>query len=175
MKHVRLAGIIAAAVVLSALLAACPNGQQPAGDDASIASFVFEAANNDALGADVTATIGTDATVTAAVPHGTDVTALVPTITIPDGASIAPESGAAQNFTDPVTYTVTAPDGETTGDFVVTVTAAATDASTACDITAFVFEAAENTALSSPVTASVGSGTVTEYSCVVSASSAVTV
>lgn len=46
------------------------------------------------------------------VPFGTDVTALVPTIAH-TGASISPASGTAQDFTGPVTYTVTARDGST--------------------------------------------------------------
>ena len=63
---------------------------------------------------------GTDIAVT--VPFGTNVTALVPTITH-SGVSISPNSGVAQNFTSPVTYTVTAADG-TTKDYTVTVTRA---------------------------------------------------
>ncbi len=47
------------------------------------------------------------------VPSGTDVSALTPTIAF-TGASISPASGAAQNFTNPVTYTVTAEDGSAT-------------------------------------------------------------
>ncbi|MFZ4773744.1 MAG: LamG-like jellyroll fold domain-containing protein [Terrimicrobiaceae bacterium] len=43
------------------------------------------------------------------VPGGTNVTALVPTIRY-TGASISPNTGVAQDFTNPVTYTVTAPD-----------------------------------------------------------------
>jgi formylglycine-generating enzyme required for sulfatase activity len=54
------------------------------------------------------------------VPLGTNVTALVPTITH-TGASISPASGTAQNFTSPVTYTVTASDASTQA-YVVTVT-----------------------------------------------------
>lgn len=45
------------------------------------------------------------------VPAGTDVTALVPTIVISDKAAILPASGAKQDFSSPVTYTVTAEDG----------------------------------------------------------------
>jgi hypothetical protein len=63
---------------------------------------------------------GTNIAVT--VPSGTNVTALVPTITH-SGASINPNSGVAQNFTSPVTYTVTAADG-TTKEYTVTVTRA---------------------------------------------------
>ena len=47
----------------------------------------------------------------ATVPMGTDVSALVPTITVSLGASIDPVSGVATDFTQPVTYTVTAEDG----------------------------------------------------------------
>ena len=45
---------------------------------------------------------------------GTDVSALVPTITLSMGASIDPVSGVATDFTQPVTYTVTAEDGSQT-------------------------------------------------------------
>jgi hypothetical protein len=50
--------------------------------------------------------------ITVTVPYGTNRTALVPTITI-TGASVSPLSGVAQNFTSPVTYTVTATDSST--------------------------------------------------------------
>lgn len=60
-------------------------------------------------------------TVTASVPAGTVVTALVPTITVSDKATVAPLSGVATDFTSAVTYTVTAEDG-TTQAYTVTVT-----------------------------------------------------
>ncbi|MDO8490131.1 MAG: hypothetical protein Q7S47_01810 [bacterium] len=44
------------------------------------------------------------------IPFDTNITALVPTITI-TGESVSPASGVAQDFTNPVTYTVTAADG----------------------------------------------------------------
>jgi uncharacterized repeat protein (TIGR02543 family) len=58
-------------------------------------------------------------TITVNVPFGTDVTGLIPTITH-SGASISPASGVAQNFTNEVTYTVTAADGSTQ-DYLVAV------------------------------------------------------
>jgi uncharacterized repeat protein (TIGR02543 family) len=64
---------------------------------------------------------GTNITVT--VPHGTDVTALTPTITVSDGASVDPASGESQDFTKPVIYTVTAED-KTTREYTITVTTA---------------------------------------------------
>ncbi|WP_240927985.1 DUF5018 domain-containing protein [Cellulophaga sp. Z1A5H] len=59
----------------------------------------------------------TDITVT--LPAGTDVTNLSPVI-IHTGASISPESETTQDFTNPVTYTVTAQD-DTTQDYIVTI------------------------------------------------------
>lgn len=56
------------------------------------------------------------------VPSGTDVTALVPMV-VHTGESISPASGTLQDFTNPVTYTVTAED-LTTQTYTVTVTAA---------------------------------------------------
>jgi hypothetical protein len=52
--------------------------------------------------------------VTAVVPNGTDLTSLTPTIEISEGASIDPASGVSQNFTNTVSYSVTAEDGVTT-------------------------------------------------------------
>jgi len=62
------------------------------------------------------------------VPAGSDVTSLVATFTLSEGATakignVAQVSGVtANNFTNPVTYTVLAEDATTTQDWVVTVT-----------------------------------------------------
>lgn len=53
------------------------------------------------------------------VPFGTDLVALSPTITH-SGTGISPASGIAQDFTNPVTYTVAAEDG-TTQDYTVSI------------------------------------------------------
>ena len=83
----------------------------------------------------VTGTVNEGAkTIALTVPYGTDVTALVPSITH-SGASVSPNAGVAQNFTSPVTYTVTAADNSTQ-EYMVTVTVAP---STAKAITAFDF------------------------------------
>jgi peptidoglycan/xylan/chitin deacetylase (PgdA/CDA1 family) len=63
-------------------------------------------------------------TIAVTVPYGTVITLLIPTI-IHSGASVSPSG--AQNFTNPVTYTVTAHDA-TTQAYVVTVTVAANPA-----------------------------------------------
>ena len=62
----------------------------------------------------------TNKTVDIEVAEGTVLTALTPTITVSDFATIDPASGVAQDFTSPVTYTVTAEDA-TTEDWTVTV------------------------------------------------------
>lgn len=54
------------------------------------------------------------------LPAGTDVTELVPTIEVSEGATVEPASGVAQDFTNPVNYTVTAQNG-TTAVYTVTV------------------------------------------------------
>jgi subtilisin family serine protease len=59
-------------------------------------------------------------TIAVVVPYGTDITALAPTIVVSDKATVNPASGVAQDFTSPVTYTVTAEDN-TTQDYTVTV------------------------------------------------------
>ena len=74
-----------------------------------ITSFKF-----DALVPPVSGTIDATAkTISLEVPNGTNVTALVPTIVISPLATVLPASGAAQNFTSTVNYTVTAQDGST--------------------------------------------------------------
>src|SRR5207245_2709480 len=92
-----------------------------------ITSFKFLSAHNSGLGADVTAAIdGTS--ITATVPFGTVVTALVADFTT-TGASVSVSavlqtSGVtANNFTSPVVYRVTAADASTK-DYTVTVTIA---------------------------------------------------
>ena len=62
----------------------------------------------------------TDTAIDASVPSDVDITAIVPTIVISESATIAPDTGVAQDFTSPVVYTVTAQDGSTK-DFTVTI------------------------------------------------------
>lgn len=51
--------------------------------------------------------------ITATVPTDVDLTKLVPTITVSAKATVSPASGAVQNFSNPVNYTITAEDGGT--------------------------------------------------------------
>ncbi|NCN42670.1 hypothetical protein GW916_15645, partial [bacterium] len=88
-------------------------------DNKAISTFDFNG-----LSPAVTGTVDTSAhTVSLTVPNGTDVTALVPTITTTSVAStpVSPASDVAKDFTNSVTYTISAIDG-TTQDYTVTVT-----------------------------------------------------
>jgi len=79
----------------------------------AITAFSF--ANPDATGTIDEA----EKTISVDVPYGTDVTSLTPSLTISPKASYTPDG--PQDFTNPVTYTVTAENGSTQ-DYVVTVT-----------------------------------------------------
>ncbi len=89
-----------------------------------ITAFSFLAANNGVLSTDVGATI-TRTDISATVPYGTDVTALVATFTT-TGASVTVDATAqvsgdtANNFSSPVTYRVTAGDSSSQ-DYTITV------------------------------------------------------
>ena len=60
-------------------------------------------------------------TIAIEVAFGTDVTALKPVLSISEDAKVTPDTSLTQDFTSPVTYTVTAEDGTTTQDWVATV------------------------------------------------------
>ncbi|SNS58234.1 Lectin C-type domain-containing protein [Ekhidna lutea] len=91
----------------SSILFSCSDEESPSLSDAKkITSFSIDGA-----------TVSIDEsgkTISAELPLGSEVTALTPTIVISDKATVSPASGEVQNFTNPVTYTVTAEDGTTT-------------------------------------------------------------
>ena len=97
----------------------------------------------------------TDHTVSLIVPFGTNVTTLVPTITISSGATINPNTGVTQNFTSPVTYTVTA-ENSSTQSYNVTVTVAPDSNSgpdtTPPSVTGYTFNAIANNITTNPLT-----------------------
>jgi len=81
--------------------------RQSYSSDASITAFDV----NIGQGATAAGIVYEDSkTILLPVPYGTDLTALVPTIGY-TGVSLSPESGVAQNFETPVTYTVMAENG----------------------------------------------------------------
>ncbi len=77
----------------------------------SLTSFVFKAADNAGLTADIAGVISNDS-VNISLPYGINITSLKPTVQH-TGISVTPASGAVQNFSSPVTYVVTAEDGST--------------------------------------------------------------
>ena len=101
-------------VILNDTVIIPKGGEMPLSDDCDITSFKI---------GDATGTI-TDTAIAVTVPKDTDVTALTPTIVISAGASVSPKSGAATDFTNAVTYTVTAANGTSTKAYTVTVTVA---------------------------------------------------
>lgn len=82
-------------------------------NEKSILSFVIEDPDCEGVINEVAKTI------TLSLPEGTEVTHLVPVIEVSEGATVDPASGVAQDFTQPVEYTVTAQNG-TTAVYVVT-------------------------------------------------------
>ena len=85
-----------------------------ADNEKSILSFRFDALEKDGDIDEVARKIDF------VLPAETDVTELKPTIEVSEGATVEPASGVAQDFTNPVTYTVTALNG-TTATYTVSV------------------------------------------------------
>jgi eukaryotic-like serine/threonine-protein kinase len=93
------------------------NGGPQLSTSKSIISFVFKAADNTGLAADIAGVIATDSIIVF-VPYGNSITSLKPTVQH-NGISVAPVSGAVQNFSLPVTYVVKAEDGSTKSYIVI--------------------------------------------------------
>ncbi len=116
--------------------------------DKEIIAFSFTADSNSALSSDAAATIsGTNITLT--VPYGTDLTSLIADFTttgetVTVSGTVQTSGTTENNFSDAVTYTVTAADN-TTQDYTVSVSWAA---NTAKAITDFSFNATDNDGVS---------------------------
>src|SRR5690606_21022017 len=107
-----------------------------------ITSFQFKANTNEVLSENIVGSINqNDHTITLSLPHGTNVTALTPQVEVSVAATYNPTG--IQNFTNPVTYTVTAEDG-TEAEYVVTVVVEPSDEA---QILSFQFLAEDNDAL----------------------------
>ena len=95
-----------------------------ASNEAKFYSFILRTVENPELKQDVTGEIGTD-TIILRLPKGTNVTALKPSIDYGSsyGTSLPDNrwNGSVINFTDPVVYTLTAPDGVTKKTYTVRV------------------------------------------------------
>jgi len=120
-------------VTVIAFLTACKkddDNTQPVvkSDAKQLTSFVFRAANNAEIDTDISAIIDENSkTITATMPDGTNVTGLDATIAVSPKATVSPTG--AQDFTNAVSYTVTAEDGSTASyDAIVMVMDIATNA-----------------------------------------------
>ena len=93
-------------------------------DQAAFYSFVLKKVENPGLKQDVIGVIGKD-TIVLRVPRGTNVTALQPSVDFGSGMGTKLPSGfhngTTHDFTSPVVYTLTAPDGVTKKSYTVSV------------------------------------------------------
>lgn len=77
-------------------------------------------------------------TVSITVPFGTDIHALAPVVAVSNLAILSPASGVAQDFTNPIVYTVAAED-ESTEEYTVTVAVAPAPIITPLAIASYTF------------------------------------
>jgi hypothetical protein len=120
-----------------------------------LTAFGFTTADNIGLASDVTGVIS-GSTIAVSVPFGTTVTGLVARfettgVRVSVGAAIQTSGVTVNDFTGPLTYTVTAGDNSTRS-YVVTVTVAPSPLK---DLTSFGFAAVHNPALSTDVAATI--------------------
>jgi outer membrane protein assembly factor BamB len=143
---------------LSILLINCKkNNPKTLSSQKAITSFVIASFNNsNVISQNVTGQFIADS-IYLPVPAGTNLSKIVPTIQYV-GESISPADTAAQNFNNPVTYTVTAADGSSSSYIVVP-----KFLSDSNSITSFVFRAADNSGLSSDLTGIIGRDTIVVY------------
>lgn len=115
----KLSAIIAMFISLIMLTASCTKeDEKPTlSSEKQILSIVFSQFNP----AVVAILDQNSKTATAIIPASGNITALIPTISVSNGASVNPASGTVTDFTSPVVYTITAEDGSTT-TYTVTVT-----------------------------------------------------
>ena len=93
----------------------------PVSHDAFITAFTFAGQKAGSEATIVSDTVNGVYTVNAVAEWNTVLTAVAPTVTISAGAQVTPASGASQDFTTPVTYTVTAEDGTTQHAYTVNI------------------------------------------------------
>ena len=82
-------------------------GDTAVGDGPAIKTFVIKGVSG------VINESGNPGVITVLLPSGTSLKGLTPTITTTANSSISPQSGAAQDFSSPVSYTLTAANGAT--------------------------------------------------------------
>ena len=149
-------------LILAILLANCKK-DTPRSSAKSISTFAIQASVNAYLPNDINGVIVGDS-IYLPDPSTISLVDRTPTITY-SGAAISPAANARQDFSKPVTYTVTAADGTTISYVVVPRLLSGSK-----NITAFFFKAADNPGLAADLT-----GTITGDSIIVHADSTATV
>ena len=111
--HVGLAISFLVYILFFSLLIACSKGNSssPPSSEKILKEVVFKAADNAGLLEDIMGTISGDS-VKVKFPSNISLASLIPTIKF-TGASIIPANRTPQNFTNPITYRITAQDGST--------------------------------------------------------------
>ncbi|MCR1027068.1 DUF5018 domain-containing protein, partial [Cellulophaga baltica] len=109
-----------------------------------ITDFVINGVNGTIIGTNISLTL----------PAATDVTTLEPTVTH-TGATVSPVSGIAQDFTNPVIYTITAEDASTQ-EYTVTVTVVQSESK---DITSLTINGTNGTITGTDITVTLPSTT----------------
>jgi len=104
MKYSKLKQIVIAFLFITAFTSCDLLDDKSSANDILAFSFPIQSASLEIIDVDAH-------TVRITVPSGTDLTALVPTIIISEEATVSPQSGVANDFTNTAEYTVTAEDG----------------------------------------------------------------
>jgi hypothetical protein len=114
--------LLALVLVVGGVMVTSCTKEEPLSDKKEILSFIFEASKNVELEQNILAVINGN-TITVDVPFGTVTSGLIPTIEVSPKAMLAPQAGAAMDFSAPVSFTVTAENGSTK-DFTASVAVA---------------------------------------------------
>jgi outer membrane protein assembly factor BamB len=145
--------IFIALLTITVAFLSCKKTPPPRSSEKGITFFQFQKANNPGLPADVTGYLNGDSIIVP-IPDSIAINNLVPTITF-TGKTINPLNGVAQNFTTPVTYTVTADDGS-----MITYIVVVKHLSDAKSITSFIFKAVDNAGFGTDVTGNIYNDTI---------------
>lgn len=154
-KSVSAGGLVIAFILF---ITGCKKKEEPPklSSDAYINTFILHQIDNPSLGQDVIGRISDDS-IFLEVKKGADITNLKPEIII-TGASLDPATLVAQNFTNPVSYTVTAKNGfKRTYKVVVRIL------SNSKDIISFIFKQTNNPSLNADVSGIISNDSIFVY------------
>lgn len=143
-------------LLLASICITCRKKQERLSSNKTITSFIIKATDNPGSGltADINGVVSGD-TIRLGFLQGTILNNLIPSI-VHTGSSLTPNSGAAQNFSQPVQYNVAAQDGSV-GHYIVL----SSFLSSAKSITAFQFKTADNTGIiTADISGEIGKDTI---------------